>query len=66
MKHSDHLSKRQQEQVKRMMLSLPKGDKHKKQRNSKPKKEEQVDWLDVMGTKNRGMKRKKGGAWTNG
>jgi hypothetical protein len=31
----------------------------------KKKKQEKVDWHDIMGTNNRGLKRKKGGAWGN-
>ena len=65
MKLSDHLSKQQQEQLDKMRLSLPKRSKHKKQRKPKPKQEEHIDWVDLMGSNNRGLKRKKGGAWTN-
>jgi hypothetical protein len=45
----DHLNKEQRKQLERL----------KKLQNEK------VDWLDIMGAKDRGLKRKKGGALTN-
>jgi hypothetical protein len=42
--------------------------KEKKQQLEKmksPKKRENVNWHDIMGMNNRGLKRKKGGAWGN-
>lgn len=60
MKLSDHLSKSTKAQLKNIKVTLPK--KKKKTNKPKPKKEEKVDWADIMGSNNRGMKRGKGGA----
>jgi hypothetical protein len=43
--------------------SPKKKHKHKKKMFRPPIKEEKIDWLDIMGTKNRGLQRGKGGAW---
>jgi hypothetical protein len=37
----------------------------RKKKKKRKKKEEQVNWHEIMGTNNRGLRRKKGGAWTN-
>jgi hypothetical protein len=60
MKIADHLNADQLKHLEKM------GKKPKSyKRNKKPKKEEQVNWHDIMGSNNRGMKRKKGGAMSN-
>jgi hypothetical protein len=64
MRIADHLSKEQKQQLNKM-VSKQKPRKAKVQLNPKPKNQEKVDWEDLMGSKNRGLRRKKGGAWTN-
>ena len=74
MRLEDRLNEQQKKQLNQMRkptITLPKKNKvdkkkHHKPQQPKPKKEERVNWVDIMGSNNRGMKRKKGGAWTNG
>ncbi|WP_141434395.1 hypothetical protein [Bacillus sp. 03113] len=58
MKLSDHLS--DYEKKKLVQLGSPKNKEKKKKDNLSHK-----DWIDIMGGNNRGLKRKKGGAFTN-
>ncbi|MBT2735149.1 hypothetical protein [Bacillus sp. ISL-7] len=64
MRIGDRLSKEQKQQLNKM-VSNPKPRKAEVRNKPKPKKQEKVDWADIMGTKNRGLRRKKGGAWSN-
>ena len=57
MRIEDHLSKQQKSQLNTM--------RHKKEHKPKKPKEEKVDWSDIMGSNNRGMKRGKRGAMRN-
>lgn len=56
MRMKDHLTNEQQEKLKQ--ISKRKG-------KNKKKRKEHVNWNEIMGMNNRGLKRKKGGAWTN-
>ncbi|MEK4871550.1 hypothetical protein [Niallia sp. FSL W8-1348] len=60
MKLSDHLKPEQLKQLEKMKKK-PRNHKRKK----KPKKEENINWHDIMNSNNRGMKRGKGGAYRN-
>jgi hypothetical protein len=61
MKIADHLNKEQKDKLNK----IRKPNKKTKKRNRTPKKptEEKIDWHDIMGTNNRGLRRGKGGAW---
>jgi non-homologous end joining protein Ku len=61
MRFEDHLTIEQKQQLHELVSSKKKKPKPKSK--PKQKKQEHVDWLDIMGTKNRGLRRKKGGAW---
>ena len=61
MRIGDQLSKDQKDK-----LNQIRKPKQSKKRNRTPKKkDEKVDWTDIMNTNNRGLRRKKGGAWSN-
>ncbi|MED4399790.1 hypothetical protein [Metabacillus fastidiosus] len=53
----DHLTREQQKQINHIVKP--------NEKVSKAKKEEPIDWNDIMGVNKRGLRRKKGGAWTN-
>ncbi|MDF2534397.1 MAG: hypothetical protein K0R18_554 [Bacillales bacterium] len=57
MKLSDHLSEKQKRQLDK--IKSPKNESHQK---AKPKKEEKIDWHEIMGSNNKGLYRGKGGA----
>ncbi|WP_299090368.1 hypothetical protein [uncultured Metabacillus sp.] len=62
MKLSDHLNKDTKDKLNHIVNP---NKKVKKRNRSSKNKHERIDWNDLMGTKNRGMKRKKGGAKVN-
>ncbi len=57
MKIADHLSNKEKKELNKI--------KERKKQNRKPKakKEEKIDWHDLMGCNNRGLVRGKGGAF---
>jgi hypothetical protein len=76
MKIADIISEEQKSQLDTMSKSPKKPqknadnrDRNKDTKNQdkkpKPMKKEKIDWHDLMGSKNRGMKRGKGGAYRN-
>lgn len=70
LKFADHLSHKQIRLFNQLRKSLRQEEvkvreQPKQQVQPKPKKkEEKIDWEELMGSKDRGMKRKKGGALT--
>lgn len=60
MKLSDHLSKTTRKQLENIKVSLPK--KQIKKSKPNPKKEEKVDWVEIMGMNRDTYRRGKGGA----
>jgi hypothetical protein len=61
MKVRDHLSKEQQEKLKKYKKPKYKKPKHKKKKRKR--KPEQVDWHDLMGMNRDTYKRGRGGAY---
>jgi hypothetical protein len=53
MKNSDHLSKEKEEQLDKI---------HSPKKKTNKKKEEAINWHELMGSNNRGLYRGKGGA----
>ncbi|MBO1513248.1 hypothetical protein [Metabacillus bambusae] len=63
MKIADHLNKDTKDKLNHIVKPNKKVKKRK--RDPKKPKEEKVNWHDIMGTNNRGLRRGKGGAWRN-
>lgn len=60
MKLSEHLNKDTKKQLNQIVKP---NKKVKKRKRTSKKKEEHIDWNDIMGTNKQTLKRGKGGAW---
>jgi len=67
MRLEDHLNDKQKKQLNKIRVSLPKPKNKKKNKDNNKsstakKKEEKVDWVDIMGMNRDTYRRGKGGA----